>query len=111
MKLAGKIAIVTGGGSGIEHQTARLFAENGATVLVADRNGEAATRVAEELAATGTRAEVMTVDRSFDHIVEHAYDCERVRVEQRPVAQLASQVLGASRSLSTGRCRGCAACQ
>ncbi|WP_342660451.1 3-oxoacyl-[acyl-carrier-protein] reductase FabG [Rhodococcus ruber] len=36
MKLAGRIAFITGAGSGIGRATARLFAENGATVIGAD---------------------------------------------------------------------------
>ena len=66
MKLAGKVAIVTGGGSGIGHQTARLFAENGAVVVVVDRNGEAAMRVAEELRSAGATTEAMTVDVAIE---------------------------------------------
>jgi NAD(P)-dependent dehydrogenase (short-subunit alcohol dehydrogenase family) len=62
MKLEGKVAIITGAGSGIGHETAKLFAREGAIVVVADRNGEAARRVSEELAAGGGRAEPVTVD-------------------------------------------------
>ncbi len=64
MKLEGQIAIVTGGGSGIGHATAKLFAREGATVIVADRDEAAAGRVAEELRGTGARAEEVRVDVS-----------------------------------------------
>lgn len=64
MKLEGKIAIVTGGGSGIGHETAKLFAQEGATVIVADRDETAAGRVADELRGMGARAEVVRVDVS-----------------------------------------------
>ncbi len=49
MRLKDKIAIITGGGSGIGEATARRFVEEGATVVVADKNIESAERVAASL--------------------------------------------------------------
>jgi NAD(P)-dependent dehydrogenase (short-subunit alcohol dehydrogenase family) len=49
----GKVAVVTGGGSGIGAACARLLACRGAHVLVADRDLDAAMRVAAELADRG----------------------------------------------------------
>ena len=50
-ELAGTIALITGAASGIGRATARLFAERGAHVVVADLNFEGAQAVAEELVA------------------------------------------------------------
>ena len=49
MRLQGKTAIVTGGGSGFGEGIARTFAREGANVVVNDLNGPAAERVASEI--------------------------------------------------------------
>src|SRR2546421_13001254 len=56
MRLTEKVAIITGGGSGIGEVTARLFASEGAAVMLADINGPAAAAVAESINAEGGRA-------------------------------------------------------
>lgn len=48
-RLEGKVAIVTGAGGGIGEATVRLMAQEGASVVVADINGDAAERVASEI--------------------------------------------------------------
>jgi rhamnulose-1-phosphate aldolase/alcohol dehydrogenase len=48
-ELAGRIAVITGGASGIGRATARLLAHLGAHVVVADLNREGAEAVAEEI--------------------------------------------------------------
>jgi len=52
MRLAGKVAVVTGGGSGFGAGIVRKFVAEGAKVIVADRNGDAAQAVAAELGPT-----------------------------------------------------------
>jgi NAD(P)-dependent dehydrogenase (short-subunit alcohol dehydrogenase family) len=49
MRFKDKIALVTGGASGIGAATARLFAQQGAQVIIADWNMEAATKLAKQL--------------------------------------------------------------
>jgi 3-oxoacyl-[acyl-carrier protein] reductase len=59
MRLAGKIAIVTGAASGFGEGIARKFVAEGARVVVADRDGDGARRVADAL---GAHAESVRAD-------------------------------------------------
>ena len=71
--LATRIALVTGGGSGIGRAIAHRLAAEGACVVVADRDGEAAARVAEELGSTDVAVPV-TVDVTDASAVDLAVD-------------------------------------
>lgn len=53
VSLTGKIALITGGASGMGRAGARLFAAHGAHVIIADRNGEGAEKVATEINGNG----------------------------------------------------------
>jgi NAD(P)-dependent dehydrogenase (short-subunit alcohol dehydrogenase family) len=59
-----RVAIVTGGGSGIGRAAATLLAAEGARVCVADLNGEAAESVAKEITEAGGEAFGLTADCS-----------------------------------------------
>jgi NAD(P)-dependent dehydrogenase (short-subunit alcohol dehydrogenase family) len=56
--LSGRVAVVTGGGSGIGLATATRLAEAGASVAVVDLDGGSAERVASDLGGLGLQADV-----------------------------------------------------
>jgi NAD(P)-dependent dehydrogenase (short-subunit alcohol dehydrogenase family) len=68
-RLDGKVALVTGGASGIGEQTCRLFTAAGASVVIADIDEARATALAAELA--GSR--VLRVDLTSEESVRAAY--------------------------------------
>lgn len=61
-RLRGKVAIVTGAGQGIGEGIARMFAAEGAAVLVADRNTESVMEAARRIQGEGGTASAFTVD-------------------------------------------------
>jgi len=62
MKLNGKVAIITGGGTGIGEATAKLFAAQGAYVILTGRRQDALESVAKNIIASGGK--VLTVSGS-----------------------------------------------
>ena len=72
MQLQGKVALVTGGASGMGRVTAARFVAEGCSVVVADRNAEGAEQAAKELAADGGAAVAATVDVTDPTSVEAA---------------------------------------
>jgi NAD(P)-dependent dehydrogenase (short-subunit alcohol dehydrogenase family) len=64
--MTGRVALVTGAGSGIGAATARLLAENGASVAVTDVNGESAAQVAKEISDAGRTAGSYVLDVAED---------------------------------------------
>ncbi len=61
-RLDGKVAFVTGGGSGIGEQVALLFAQQGASVVVADVNVEGGERVTRAITEAGGTASFQQVN-------------------------------------------------
>lgn len=59
MRLENKVAIITGGGSGMGEAAVRLFAKEGAKVVATDINVEAAEKVAQDVRAAGFEAVAM----------------------------------------------------
>lgn len=71
VELQGRIAVVTGGASGIGAACCRLFAQEGARVVIFDRNADAASELAREI---GSLATVQTTDVTDDDGVRNAME-------------------------------------
>lgn len=69
-RLDGKIALVTGGGSGIGRETALLFAREGAKVAVADRSAEAGEQTAQMIRQAGGESTFIAADVSREADVQ-----------------------------------------
>jgi NAD(P)-dependent dehydrogenase (short-subunit alcohol dehydrogenase family) len=81
--LMGKVALISGGASGIGKATALLFAQEGAAVAVADINQQAGAQVVDEILAKGGKAIFIPCDVTQDE------DCRRaVHLTWRTLAGL-----------------------
>ena len=69
-RVEGKVALITGGGSGIGRATALLFGREGARVAIADYNAEGGERAAKEIRNAGGAAEFHAADVSNPADVE-----------------------------------------
>lgn len=72
MRLKDKVALVTGGGSGIGYHTSLLFAKEGASVVVVDINDDGANKTVAEIETQGGKAIYVRAD------VASAADCEKM---------------------------------
>lgn len=70
MRLKDKVAIVTGGGSGIGRATSELFAREGAKVMVADYKPDLGRETAQAIKKAGGNAIFVEVDVSYSAQVE-----------------------------------------
>ncbi|OBF79979.1 short-chain dehydrogenase [Mycobacterium sp. 852002-51163_SCH5372311] len=86
MPTKSKVAVVTGGASGIGEATCRELARRGLKVAVLDVNEEAAQRVTDELRANGAAALAVCADVTDRVAVEQAF--AKVRSELGPVSVL-----------------------
>lgn len=69
-KLQDKVAIITGAGSGIARAAAKMFAAEGAKVVIVDKNGELAAKVEQDIKASGGEALAVETDIANEAAVE-----------------------------------------
>src|SRR5690606_4919183 len=74
MELEGKVALVTGGGSGIGKATALLFAREGARVAVSGRTKEKLDRTVKEIENEGGQALAIAADIANYRDVQRVYE-------------------------------------
>ena len=79
-ELKGKVALITGAASGIGRETARLFAAQGADIVVADRNLEGAEKVAADIRGLGRKA--------IAHRVEISDEAQVIAMVERAVSEM-----------------------
>lgn len=74
-KLEGKVAVITGGNSGIGFETAKLFKEEGAKVFITGRRLNAVEQAAKELGVTGIvsdTSDVKSLEMIYQDIIAQA---------------------------------------
>jgi|SRR5882757_120933 len=84
--LAGQVAVVTGGGSGIGEAIAHTLARAGATVAIADISLEGGQRVAKEIEADGGQAIAVQVDMADRASIESGFAA--IREQLGPIQHL-----------------------
>ena len=72
-RLKGKVAVITGAGSGLGAEAAKLFASEGCAVVVNDANAEAGNAVVAAIRASGGKAEFIKGDIRSSAEVEQLY--------------------------------------
>ncbi|KAK9829188.1 hypothetical protein WJX72_004385 [[Myrmecia] bisecta] len=84
--LTGKVAIVTGGNSGIGVETVRALAHAGAKVLLTSRSVQAGQKVAEEIAQSGVQGTVEVhqldlADQASVHVFTNSVKASKTRLD------------------------------
>ena len=98
--LEGKVAIVTGGNSGIGYASAKELKNQGATVVITGRNAERVEAAAQELGAKGIVADVKNLSAIDDLVAEVKNDVGKVDIlfvnagifQPAPVGQISEEL-------------------
>lgn len=88
LDLSGKVALITGGASGIAKRIAEVFADAGANIVIADLKQEDAEKTAKEVAGRGVKAIGVAMNVSDEASVEAGFS--RTVKELGPVDILVS---------------------
>jgi NAD(P)-dependent dehydrogenase (short-subunit alcohol dehydrogenase family) len=116
-EFAGKVAFITGAGSGIGRASAQAFADRGAAVAIADVSAEASRGVANEIRRTGGQALGLTCDVTVSSDVQTAlrqsteafgrldFAFNNAGIEQPPLQSPTSPRINGS-GFSTSTCAG-----
>ncbi len=91
MKLNDKLAIVTGGASGIGLATANTFAEAGAQVVLTDINTETGEAAAAEIRERGQKADFVQLDVTDPSSIDA---CKKKVLAMRPQVDIIAHVAG-----------------
>jgi NAD(P)-dependent dehydrogenase (short-subunit alcohol dehydrogenase family) len=73
-RLAGKVALITGAGTGIGRATAKLFAQEGAKIVIAELNAQAGEQTAQMITQEGGEAIALPTDVTDPDSVQAAID-------------------------------------
>ena len=73
-RLKDKVAFITGAGAGIGRASAKMFAAEGAKVVIVEKNGDTATAAAEEIRKLGGQALAAETDITQENSVRAAVD-------------------------------------
>ena len=98
MDITGKIALITGGASGIGAATCEAFAKAGGHVIVADINVEGGEKIAKSIVESGGKAQFLKLDVTNEASIERPHPVSKKSMASS--ISLSARPAGTSSSLS-----------